>query len=96
MIYGIINSVVKGKEECVDIQIYDALWLANCFNDMYDSLPSNQLDDKISLLYESNKNNLVAVKNNRGDDGQDEAPLLGPTGRDLGPRPLFKHRRHFR
>ena len=33
MIYGIINSVVKGNEECVDIQIYDiekdfdGLWL---------------------------------------------------------------------
>ena len=68
MIYGIINSVVRGKEACVDIQIYDiekafdGLWLEDCLNDVFDSLPSNQLDDKISLLYEANRNNLVAVK----------------------------------
>ena len=35
MIHGIINSVIKGKEPCVDIQIYDiqkafdSLWLEN-------------------------------------------------------------------
>ena len=48
MIYGIINSVVRGKEDCVDIQIYDiekafdALWLIDCLNDVYDSLPPQQ------------------------------------------------------
>ena len=91
MIYGIINSVVKGKEECVDIQIYDiekafdALWLADCFNDMYDSLPSNQLDDKISLLYESNKNNLVAVKTAVGMTDRMKLPYLVQQGGTWGP-----------
>ena len=41
MIYGIINSVVRGNEDCVDIQNYnikkafDGLWL----EDVYDTLP---------------------------------------------------------
>ena len=41
IIHGIINSVVRGDEECVDIQIYDlekafdALWLTDCLNDVF-------------------------------------------------------------
>ena len=40
IIYGITNSVVRGKEECIDIQIYDiekafdGLWLEECLNDV--------------------------------------------------------------
>ena len=30
-------------------------------NDMFDSLPSEQRDDKLALMYESNKNNLMVV-----------------------------------
>ena len=30
-------------------------------NDMYDSLPKEQQDDKLALIYESNRNNLIAV-----------------------------------
>ena len=67
MIYGIINSVIKGKEACIDLQIYDlvkafdALWLEECMNDVFDSLSEENRDEKIALLYESNKKNLVAV-----------------------------------
>ena len=41
IIHGIINSVVKGDADCIDIQIYDlikafdALWLEDCLNDRY-------------------------------------------------------------
>ena len=41
IIYGIINSVIKGNEECIDIQIYDlvkafdALWLEDCMIDFF-------------------------------------------------------------
>ena len=43
IIHGIINSVVNGNEECIDIQIYDlekafdGLWLEDCLNDIYDN-----------------------------------------------------------
>ena len=68
VIYGIINSVLKGGEECIDIQIYDlvkafdAMWLDDCLNDIFDTLPESKRNDEISLLYESNKVNMVAVK----------------------------------
>ena len=41
---------------------FDALWLEDCLNDMHDTLPEDQHDDKLALVYESNRNNLVAVK----------------------------------
>ena len=40
IIHGIINSVIRGGEECIDIQIYDiqkafdALWLEDSLNDI--------------------------------------------------------------
>jgi hypothetical protein len=64
IIYGVINSVIRGKEECIDIQIYDlekafdALWLNECMNDLFDTLSEDHRNDKIALLYESNRNNL--------------------------------------
>ena len=72
IIYGVINSVLRGGEDCVDIQIYDlqkafdALWLHDCLNDIYDTLPEHKRNDEISLLYESSKVNLVAVKTGFG------------------------------
>ena len=44
IIYGIMNSVIRGGEECVDLQIYDlekafdSLWLEDCSNDIYDTV----------------------------------------------------------
>ena len=67
IIYGIINSVIQGEAGCIDIQIYDliqafdALWLEDCLNDIYDALPSASRDDKLALLYDVNKENKVAV-----------------------------------
>ena len=68
IIHGVINSVIRGKEDPIDIQIYDlikafdALWLEDCLNDIYDSASQTNQNDKLSLLYESNKVNKVAVK----------------------------------
>ena len=67
IVYGIINSVVREGRGCVDIQIYDlvqafdALWLQDCMNDIYDCLPKHQRDRKLALVYETNVKNLVAV-----------------------------------
>ena len=72
IIYGIINSVIKGDEECIDIQIYDiqkafdAMWLEDCLNDIVDTLPEHKHNDEITLLYESNKVNMVAVQTPAG------------------------------
>ena len=67
IVYGVINSVLREDRGCVDIQIYDlvqafdALWLQDCMNDIYECLPENQRDRKLALIYQTNINNLVAV-----------------------------------
>ena len=56
IVHGIINSVIRGDDGCLDIQIYDigkafdALWLEDCLNDIVDNLPEENLNDKILLL----------------------------------------------
>ena len=68
VVYGMINSVLHEDKSCVDICIYDiekcfdALWLEDCLNDMFDSLPPDKQNDKLALVYEANRNNYVAVK----------------------------------
>ena len=91
LIYGIINSVVNGNESCVDIQIYDlekafdALWLEDCLNDVYNTLPICKRDDKIALLYESNKENLVAVNTAVGLTERVSIPKIVQQGGTWGP-----------
>ena len=64
MVHGIINSVVQGDDDCIDIQIYDiekcfdALWLEDCLN-VIETLPGDKCDDEIALVYEASKVNLV-------------------------------------
>jgi hypothetical protein len=68
VVHGIINSVINGGAKCIDIQIYDikqafdALWLQDCMNDLYDSLENSGRNEKLSLLYLANCNNHVAIK----------------------------------
>ena len=51
----------------MDIQIYDvekcfdALWLEDAMLDLYETLPDDARDEKLSLVYHMNKNNYVAV-----------------------------------
>ena len=72
IIYGIINAVIQGQDGCIDIQIYDliqafdALWLDDCLNEIYDSVPANIRDDKIALLYQMNTVNKVSVNTAMG------------------------------
>ena len=60
VIYGIINSVVNGNEDDIDIQIYDVqkcfeeLWLEDVMIDKVDTLPKALCDDKITLIYKTN------------------------------------------
>ena len=51
---AISNSILKGKEDDVDIQIFDiekcfdALWDQECINDIYEAGVNN---DKLPLLF---------------------------------------------
>ena len=91
IIHGIINAVVKGDEECIDVQIYDiqkafdALWLEDCLNDIFDNLPDENKNDKISLLYESNRTNMVAIKTAVGLTKRTNMPHIVQQGGINGP-----------
>ena len=90
IIYGIINSVVKGKEDCVDIQIYDiekcfdGLWLEDCLNDIYDVVPKDNKNDKLALMYESNKKNLVSINTAVGLTERTDIPNIVQQGGTWG------------
>ena len=68
-IEGVTNSVVKGKEEEVDIQVFDvekcfdALWVQECMNDIFEAGLDN---DKLPLLFLENQNARVAIKTSNG------------------------------
>ena len=68
LLYGIVNYVLHEAKSNIDICIYDiekcfdALWLEDCANDLFDSLPTTLQNDKLALVYETNRNNFVAVK----------------------------------
>ena len=90
IIHGIINSVLRGGEDCIDIQIYDiekafdAMWLEDSLNDIYDSLPEKKRNYEISLLYESNKVNMVAAKTAVGLNERINIPLIVHQGGTWG------------
>ena len=67
VVYGVINSVLKGESACIDIDIYDlvkafdVLWLDDCMNDIWDTLQQDARDDKLGLIYQTSRTNMVAV-----------------------------------
>ena len=86
-----INSVIQGEDGCIDLQIYDleqcfdALWLEDCLNDLYDSLPEESRDDKLALVYETNVSNLVAVNTGVGQTERVDIPRIVQQGGGWGP-----------
>ena len=90
VIYAILNSVVNGKSECIDIQIYDlvqafdSLWLEDCLNDVYDALDEETQDDKVALLYDVNKQNRVAVNTAVGQTDRIEVEKIVTQGGTWG------------
>ena len=82
IIHGVINSVIRRDDECIDIQIYDiekafdAMWLEDCLNDIVDTLPKQKHNDKISLLYRSNMKNKVAIKTRGGLTDRVDLPCI--------------------
>ena len=69
IINGIINDVINGKKEPVDIEIidyrqcFDSMWLAESINDLYES---GIQDDNLALIHAANAKNQVAVKTPAG------------------------------
>ena len=66
---AIMNDTVNGSKEPIDIAIYDiekcfdALWVEECINDMYDTGLKN---DKLNLLFLMNQNAQIAIKTPNG------------------------------
>ena len=64
---SVINSVIHGNEESIQIQVgdvekcFDKLWLQNTTNDLFEAGLKN---DKLNLLYLENTNTKVAIKVN--------------------------------
>ena len=91
IVYAIINDVLKSKKSCVDIQIYDlvkafdVLWLADCLNDLWDTLPREALDDKLGLVYKTSMTNLVAVNTSFGQTERIDMPEIVTQGGTWGP-----------
>ena len=90
VIHAIINSVVQGNSECIDIQIYDlvqafdSLWVEDCLNDVYDALDEDTKDDKVALLYDINKENKVAVNTAMGQTDRIEIERIVTQGGTWG------------
>jgi hypothetical protein len=68
----VINAIInenKQNGQAVDIDVYDvkkcfdSLWLEECINDLYEAGLQN---DKLPLLYISNKNAQIAIKTSSG------------------------------
>ena len=66
---AITNSVINGKADPVDVQVFDvekcfdALWVQECINDLYETGFDN---DKLPLLYLENQNAKIAIKTPQG------------------------------
>ena len=91
ILYGIINSVINGDGDCIDIQIYDviqcfdALWLEDCMLDVYYATPEEQHNDKLALIFKANEENKVAVKTPVGLTSRETIPTIVMQGGTFGP-----------
>ena len=91
IIYGIINSVLKRESECIDIQIYDlvkafdVLWLDDCMNDVWDTLPHHARDDRLGLVYQMSRRNMVAINTAVGQTERVNIPEITAQGGTWGP-----------
>ena len=54
-------------------------------NDVYDSLPDEEKDDKIALVYQSNVDNMVSVKTAHGLTNRENIPSIVQQGGVWGP-----------
>ena len=89
--HGIIFSVIKGKEESIDIQIFDlekafdSLWLENCLSDVYDSLSELNRNDKLTILSLMNRTDLLGIRTPYGITERIDTPDIVQQGGIWGP-----------
>ena len=82
---------MKGEHACIDIQIYDlvkafdVLWLADSMNDLWDTLPEHAHDDKLGLIYETSRTNMVAINTAVGQSERVNIPEITTQGGTWGP-----------
>ena len=87
--HGVINSVLQGNGGCVSLQIYDlvkafdALWVEDCMNDLWDTLPAHARDDRLGLVFESCRTNFVAVKTAVGETDRVNIPAIAQQGESM-------------
>ena len=91
IVYGTIQSILKEGRPCIDLQIYDlvqafdSLWLKDCMNDLFDILPPGMRDNRLALVYQLNKTNLVTVKTPVGSSEQFRCNEIVLQGGGWGP-----------
>ena len=91
IVYAIINSVLKSESGCIDIQIYDlvkafdVLWLLDTMNDIWDTIPHTARDDRLGLVYQMSRTNLVAINTAVGQTDRVDIPDITVQGGTWGP-----------
>ena len=69
IINGIINDVINGNADPIDVEIidyrqcFDSMWLSESINDLYES---GIQDDNLALIHAANAENFVAVQTQVG------------------------------
>ena len=69
IINGIINDVINGEAEPVDVELvdyrqcFDSMWLSESINDLFES---GIQDDNLALIHEANIQNYVAIQTPAG------------------------------
>ena len=82
---------MNNESSCVDIQIYDlvkafdVLWLADSFNNLWDTLPDEACDDRLGIIYTMSVNNLVAINTSVGQTERKNIPKIVTQGGTWGP-----------
>ena len=91
IVYAVIHSVLNENSKCVSIHIYDlvkafdVLWLADSMNELWDTIDSSVRDDKLGLIFEMSRSNLVAVDTAVGQTERVEIREIVTQGGTWGP-----------
>ena len=68
IVYGIINSISNKESPPVDFQFYDlkqcfdSMWLEESMNDLCSTIPEEEWDNKLAMVFQNNCVNQVAIK----------------------------------
>ena len=66
------------------IKAFDVLWLEGSLNDLWDTLPPHAHDDRLGLVYQSSRRNLVAVNTAVGQTDRVDVPEIVTQGGTWG------------